>query len=415
MEQIATRERMTNKTETATLVKNRDIVVIGIQPWYFEIGSNCKNIATQFAKHNRVLYVNQPINRLTYLSKEKSAGIAQHCDVIKGKGEDIRKIGNNMWEFYPSSIVESINWLPSTAIFKSIDYFNNRRFTKDLNKAIKALGFKDIILFNDNDIFNGFYLKELLKPSLYVYYCRDYLPGFDYWKKHCTSLEPQLLRKVDMAVANSLYLADYCGQYNPQSYYIGQGCNIELFDRNVQQPVPEDRKGIASPVIGYVGAVDSRRLDPSICEVIARANKDWNLVLVGPEDDVFKGSVLHQMPNVHFLGRKPLEQLPAYVQSFDVCINPQLHNKVTIGNYPLKIDEYLAMGKPVVATETKTMSLFQDYTYLAAEPSDYPALIQKALDENSVDKEEARAAFARTHTWENSMKELYKAINTMLQ
>ena len=169
-------------------------------------------------------------------------------------------------------------------------------------------------------------------------------------------------------------------------------------------------KQFSSPVIGYAGNLTSVRLDIRIIEVIARAEPSWNVVLLGPEDEVFKKSSLHGLPNVHFLGRKPINQLPAYISRFDVCINPQLINPITVGNYPLKVDEYLAMGKPVVATATKTMELFRNHTYLAPQPENYPGLIRTALAENSPSKEQARIAFAHTHTWENCMEELYKVI-----
>jgi glycosyltransferase involved in cell wall biosynthesis len=385
------------------LLKGRDIVIIGLQPWYFEIGSNCKNIALELAKNNRVLYVNTPINRKTFYTKEKAAGIQQHCNIIKQKREMIKMMRENLWEFYPTSIVESINWLPITTIFKIINGVNNRRFANDIKKAIANLGFKNIILFNDNDFFNGYDLKKLLSPSVYLYYCRDFLRGFDYWKKHGDVLEPEMINKADAAVANSLYLTEYCSAFNSNSFYIGQGCDLELFDAAKEYSMPDEMKRIASPIIGYVGALTTERLDVDIIEIIAKSNSLWNVVLVGPEDEAFKKSGLHQMHNVYFLGRKPLEQLPAFIRSFDVCINPQLINKVTIGNYPLKVDEYLAMGKPVVATNTKTMELFEHHTYLAEKPQDYPSLIEKALKENNSELQQKRIAFAKTHTWENLM------------
>ncbi len=392
------------------MLKGQDIVVIGLQPWYYEIGSNCKNIATQLSQHNRVLYVNLPINRKTFLAKENNPGIAEHCRIIREKDERIRPIKENMWAFYPTSIVESINWLPSTAAFKVINHFNNRRFARDIREAVSELGFRDIILFNDNDIFNGHDLKKFLEPALYVYYCRDYLRGQSYWKKHGDVLEPELIRKADLAVANSLYLADYCSNYNKESYYIGQGCNLELFDPEGEHPEPEEMKSIHAPVIGYVGAVIADRLDAEIIRTIAQANPSWNVVLVGPEDDAFKNSDLHTLKNVHFIGRKPIDELAHFVERFDVCINPQLINPLTVGNYPLKVDEYLAMGKPVVATRTKAMQLFEDYTYLADNKEQYPALIEKALMEDSAALRRRRIDFAATHTWENSVGELKRLI-----
>ena len=391
-------------------ITGRDIVIVGLQPWYYEIGSNCKNIATYFSNHNRVLYSNLPLNRKTFLSKEKNKGVKQHFDIIKNRSKKLKKIKEMMWEYYPSSIIESINWLPSTNAFKAINYFNNKRFAKDIKEATDELGFKNIILFNDNDIFNGFNLKELIKPSFYIYYCRDFLQGYDYWKKHCTTLEPQLLKKADIVVANSSYYAEYCSQYNKHSYYIGQGCNLELFDADISYERPEDISHISTPIIGYTGFLDSARLDEEILKLIASSHPEWNIVLVGPQDDFFSKSDLHSFANIHFIGRKNLEQLPGYINIFDVCINPQFKNEITKGNYPLKIDEYLAMGKPVVATRTKAMKLFEDYTYLADKPEEYIHLIKEALEKNNNSKKEERIAFARSHSWKNSMSELYKAI-----
>jgi teichuronic acid biosynthesis glycosyltransferase TuaH len=392
------------------VLKGRDVVVIGLQPWYYEIGSNCKNIATELAKYNRVLYVNLPVNRKTFHAKDNKEGIANHIRIIKNGGETIRSIAQNFWEFYPTSVVESINWLPSTAMFKWVNAINNRRFANDLKKAIKQLGFQNIVLFNDNDFFNGYGLKELLHPHIYIYYCRDYLRGYDYWKKHGDIIEPELISKADVTLSNSLYLTDYCLSFNKHSHYMGQGCNLELFDHKKNYEVPENIKGISSPIIGYVGAVIADRLDIRIIEIIAHHNPQWQVVLVGPEDDTFKSSSLHHLPNVHFLGRKPLEQLSSYVAAFDVCINPQLINPITIGNYPLKVDEYLAMGKPVVASATKTMELFLDHTYQATKPEEYPALIKQALAEDNAERRAERIAFAHSHTWENCMKALYLAL-----
>jgi len=110
-----------------------------------------------------------------------------------------------------------------------------------------------------------------------------------------------------------------------------------------------------------------------------------------------------------------MEALPSYLNHFDVALNPQKLNEVTIGNYPRKIDEYLAMGKPTVATLTKAMDVFKDYTYLAESKEDYLSLVEQALKENSAEKEEARSVFAKSHTWENNVKEIYNSMLKIMQ
>jgi glycosyltransferase involved in cell wall biosynthesis len=276
---------------------------------------------------------------------------------------------------------------------------------------VEILGFKDYILFNDNDIFRSFYLKELLKPKLYIYYSRDNLLAVPYWRKHGRAFEPPHIAKADIGVANSIYLSDYLRQYNPNSHYIGQGCSLSVFNPDQDWPVPDDLKDVPHPIIGYVGAIVSLRIDIRILLAIARSRPDWHVVMVGPEDEFFAASELHSLPNVHFLGKKDLSALPAYIAHCDVCINPQLINDMTIGNYPLKIDEYLAMGKPVVATRTVTMKLFEEHTGLADRPEDYVPLIEKALAENDSGLREKRIRFANEHTWENVIKQLYRIIS----
>jgi teichuronic acid biosynthesis glycosyltransferase TuaH len=392
-------------------IKGRDIVMVGLQPWYFKTGCNAKNIANLLALHNRVLYVNVPIKRNAYYAKEPDPKLLPHIELRRAGGEPLQQLGQNLWEFYPESLIESVNWLPSTAAFRLLDHVNNRRFAANIRAAMKTLGFSNIILFNDNDIYNGFYLKELLKPSVYIYYFRDWLQGFSYWKKHATILEPELIRKSDVVLTNSLWFNQYSAGINPRTYYMGQGCDFDHFDPQKIAPTPpEDITPIPRPIIGYIGALDSERLSIDTIVLIAKSDPSWSIALVGPEDDAFLQSPLHQIPNVHFLGRKPFEQLASYVNTFDVCINPQQKNEITRGNYPLKIDEYLAMGKPVVATRTVAMELFKEHTFLANQPEDYPGLIQQALETNTAEEMRERIRFARTHSWENCMIPFYQSI-----
>ncbi|RPD45035.1 glycosyltransferase family 1 protein [Hymenobacter sediminis] len=396
-----------------SILHGRDIVVVGQQPWDTEIGSNCKNIALEFARHNRVLYVNSPLDRNTVLKHRREARIQQRLRVIRGEERALEVVDENLWVLTPDSMVESINWLPPSPVYTVFNKLNNRRFAASIQSGIQALGFQDFVLFNDNDIFRSFYLKELLKPAVSVYYSRDYMLAVDYWRKHGRHLEPQLIAKSDVCVANSSYLASYCQRYNPNSYYVGQGCDVAPTPLASPEAAPADLAGIRGPIIGYVGALVSLRLDIKLLQAIAEQRPNWSLVLVGPEDEEFRASALHKLPNVHFLGPKKPEELPAYIRQFAVCLNPQLVNDMTIGNYPRKIDEYLALGKPVVATRTQAMDIFAEHTYLAESAADYVRLIEQALWEDSAELQHSRAAFAATHTWENSVRQIYEAIRTV--
>ncbi len=393
------------------MIKNRDIIVIGIQAWDIEIGSNCKNIATEFAKHNRVLYVNPPIDRISSIRERKSSKIQKRLRIQKRLEQALVPISENLWNLYPPTKTESINFIGQAGLFDFFNKRNGKRFCADILNAISILNFTDYIVFNDSSMFLGQHIKTFLKPAFYTYYMRDFLTKNPYWKKNGVRLEPKLIEQADCVVNNSTLYAEYGREFTVNSYMVGQGCDTSLFNDQIRDIlVPEDLVAIKGPVIGYVGFLSSRRLSIDILEHIAKKRQDWSIVLVGPEDDAFANSDLHNMKNVYFLGSRDASELPNYIKGFDVAINPQLINDATIGNYPRKIDEYLAMGKPTVASATKAMEYFKEYTYLGITPEDYVALIEKALQEDSTEKQNERRNYGLSHSWENNVKEIYNCI-----
>ncbi len=393
------------------MISKRDIIVVGLQSLDSDIGSNCVNIANEFAKKNRVLYVNYALDRKTALKNTNNQKIIKRKKVIKGLESDLVKVSNNLWNLFPKTILESINQINSNFIFDKLNKINNKRFANSIKTAIDSLEFKNYIIFNDSDFYRSFYLKELLNPALLIYYTRDNMVATSYFKKHGRKYETKLMQKSDLITANSMYLQKQAKKFNDNAFYVGQGCDLSLFDKSQVKNIPDDIKKIKSPRVGYLGALKSSRLDIELLKQIAIKKPDFQIILVGPEDDKFIRSDLHKIENVHFLGSKKISELPSYLTAFDVSINPQAINELTIGNYPRKIDEYLAMGKPVVATKTSTMSVFSEYVYLSRNAEEYIRNIQKAITDNSVDKEKKRIEFARTHTWENSVNEIYKAIS----
>ena len=388
-----------------------DFVITSLQGIDYAAGSNAVNLAYEFSRKHRVLYVNYPADRMTLLRRRKDPNVSKRINVLKGKDPSLVKIGDNLWTLYPKTVLESISQISNNRIFDFLNKINNRRFANEISKAVHTLGFKDIIVFTDNDIFRSFYLKDFLKPAKFIYYSRDNMIAVDWWKKQGVRIEAALIKKADLAVANSVYLANYCKKFNPDSFYVGQGCDVSAFNsRLINDAKPTDINSLRKPIIGYIGVLYKLRLDIEAISFIANHRPQWSIVLIGPEDEAFRNSDLHTLPNVHFLGSKPPASLPSYLNCFDVAINPQILNDVTIGNYPRKIDEYLAMGKPAVATRTEAMSVFKDHVYLAASREEYLNLIERGLTENSLEKAAERERFARGHTWEANANEIYKAM-----
>jgi teichuronic acid biosynthesis glycosyltransferase TuaH len=392
-------------------MENQNIIMFCQQDWNIGIGTNARSLAKEFAKSNHVLYVNMPLDINSLLSRFDQPDVKDRLLVLFGKKKGLSKEGQTLWVYTPGILSLSINWLSSRRLFTILNSFNSYLLARSIRKAVRAVEFNAFILFQDGLLFQGLELKRLLKPSKFIYYVRDNMVSVPYFQRHGPTVEKGLLERADVVVANSAYLNDYALQTNPNSFDIGQGCAAAELLPDLQPAIPADMAEIPGFRIGYTGFLTDLRLDIDLLSAIANHRQDWSLVLVGPEDKAFIHSILHGLTNVYFLGSKQPNQLSDYIAHFDVCINPQVVNSMTIGNYPLKIDEYLIMGKPVVATHTRTMEMFQPHVYLADSVSKWLQLLETALNDKDMLHAEARTQFARSHTWSASVAKFDYALN----
>lgn len=373
----------------------RDFVITSLQSWDSTFGGNAKDIACELSLQHRVLYVNPPIR-----DKMKRTSM-------------LRNIKRNLWVLDCVFPLFPVNGIPDGILFDIFNKINNKWIFQEINKYAQELNFQQIIHFCDNDVYRSFYARSYLKAAIYIYYRRDNLHPISYWSRHINRLEPAIIKKSDLVMCNSAELAKYALPYKAHTlvHDIGQGVDLSAYRTDIIYDIPDDCKNLPHPFIGYMGALTTTRLDIELLYYLAQKRPDYTFLFIGKRDSVFMSHPLGMLPNVHFLGLKPMEQMPAYTNAMDVCLNPQVINEITIGNYPRKVDEYLAMGKPIVATHTHTMELFKDYVYLCSSPEEYLESLDKALTDDSLEIQSKRIAFAHTHSWAHSVEKIHKAID----
>lgn len=391
-------------------------IVIAQQEWALNLGSNARNLAVEFSKNYPVMYVNPAMDIKSVFKQIKTVHGKERLKLAMGFGKNTIKVADNLWVHSPSTLSYSINWIKNISLYNFLNKRNGKGFFKSLKHAIRQLGWQHdkCIVFNDSQMFTGLFTKKYLQPLLSFYYIRDNLVEHPYFKFHGSRIEPVTIADSDAIFANSAYLADYARPHHKISLDIGQGCELDMYDPTKQYAIPKDIASIPYPRIGYIGFLTGIRLDISLLEELAHSKKDWQWVLIGPEETMFEQSKLHGMNNVHFLGSKKPDELPGYTQQLDVCLNPQLINPLTIGNYPRKIDEYLAMGKPTVATDTPAMKMFLPHVQLAVGAEAYATAIEKALQPQQPETIAAAVSFAKGHTWKACVDQIYIIQNKLL-
>jgi len=216
--------------------------------------------------------------------------------------------------------------------------------------------------------------------------------------------EARLITRVDQVFIHSPALLEKKATLNPHTSYVPNGVDYRSFSTPVVEPA--DIHAIPRPRIGYVGIVKPQ-LDIPLLVTLARRHRDWSFVLVGPQKksfDTYENQLreLTSRPNVYFLGRKSVEDLPGYVQHMDVCMLCYQVDDYTNFIYPLKLHEYLASGRPVVGSRLRSLLEFSDVVRIARTPEEWSLALSESLAKDAMapTQVQARRAIARKHDWD---------------
>lgn len=247
--------------------------------------------------------------------------------------------------------------------------------------------------------------------SLICYDCIDDVKVFCK-EKHLSyfiSLQRKLIDKSDLIIISAQKLKDDIFAINPQKpiTYIPNGVDFDFFlEHKNDTQITDSLKSFKRPIIGFVGAIFNW-IDIALIKKTAETFSDCSVVLVGPVQDV----KIPTLPNLYYLGVKPFSSIPATINAFDVCLIPFVAGEVSEKVDPIKVYEYLALGKPVVAINLPELKRMESLIYLAENKDDFINAIRKALNENSPELRAVRIKFAQENSWEQRVKKLIETIS----
>lgn len=382
------------------LLQGQDIVCLATQEWDAH-WTPVQQVMARLAPANRVLYV-EPFHAA--ISRLRNGNQVFQQQIRQGVPQ-LREVRPNLFVYRPG-----YPYLPLNMKLAASHSINSKLYSRELRSLLKKMSM-------DRPWLWAFFAQSLTALDIpfrhVIYDCVDDWPSFfmhSVERRYITQIDEELTRRADVVFVGSQPLYEKKKEHNARVYVVNHAADVPHFMKAADPAteVPADLAVVPEPRIGFVGMIDELRFDADLIAAVAR-NKHWNVVIAGG----FIGGareLIPDLPNIHVLGMKKVDQLPAYLKGMNVCLMPYRVNETTKYIFPLKLFEYLASGKPVVATPIPAVKTVSDYVRIAATPAETVEAIGEALAETGTAASERRIKLAKGHSWESHVDQKLRHI-----
>ena len=385
------------------MLSGQNIICFSPDPSWNHLWRNRHQIMTRLARRNKVLFV-EPTPYLRPVVQQGPRALLRST---------LYSPLPNLWVYrspnrYPISGKTPLRQLT----------FSLRKW--HLRRIISRLGMENPILwifrYDLGEMIGHLHEKMIIYHAVdeYAAYVSPHDEHATVHRQRVLQMEQEIIQRAHLVFVTSHTLLQNKRHLNRNTFLVPNGVDYEHF-ATPPLALPADVAAIPSPRLGYVGAINEK-LDIKLLTAIARKRPLWNLLLVGPI--LFKQAdalaELQALPNVHFLGRKEVDELPAYMHASDILLMPYAHNLWTENINPLKLYEYLATGHPIVSTGIPAVQNFRDAILIADNVENFISAIQQGLSEDDSEAMARRQMIARNNTWNQRVATLSSIIQGFL-
>lgn len=356
------------------------IICIGGEDWwYHNRGHFDFQIMRRIARTRPVLFVNSLAVRMPSI-KEKSQFANRMGRKLRSLARGLRRVENNFWVFSPVSV-------PGPTGTKLTRW----ALGPQIRLAAYRAGISKPLLWVHCPV--GAELIDDIPHEALVLQRTDRFEAFP--EADPLVVGPQIAKlkaAADITVYCNPFLMQEEQSQVQRQLLITHGVDLEMFIAagNARAPGPADVAQLKRPRVGFIGGIDAHTFDPPLFLKVAKAVPEAQFVMVGgcslPEGWC-------ELPNVTFVGRKPYDTVATYMAAMDVLIMPWNSSDWIKACNPIKLKEYLAVGRPVVTTDFPALERYRDLVRVANTPRGFSDAIKASLRE-TYDAERARARIA---------------------
>lgn len=372
----------------------RDLICVSHLRWDF-VWQRPQHLLSRLARQYRVLFVEEPVT-------------------IEGEGQPLLEIfpGRHSSNVTVARLVQPVSahhWIghgDSRTCAAYCELLRDYLDAQNINAPVLWLYTPMALEFADT-----------IRHRLLIYDVMDQLAAFKGAPLELKDREQTLLRRADVVFTGGVSLFADKQPYNPNTHLLPSGVEIEHFARAAYRDSfarPTDLEGIRQPILGYFGVIDER-MDLPLLARVAASHPEWQIVLLGPVTKIDRADLPHA-DNIHYLGMKSYDQLPAYLAYFDVALIPFAMNESTRFLSPTKTLEYMAAHKPIVSTPIRdVIDLYGAVVRVGETPEEFIAQIEHTLMEKADLRRRAKEdELLAQHTWDNIVRQMGRLVDRKL-
>jgi len=379
----------------------QDLIFVSMENWDDVWRRNqfvCAGLARRFPDR-KILFVGLPINVTNDIRRGRLPNVKPNDRTVPG-------LPNIM-------LTRPLKLLPDTLGWGR--RLNEALFRASVRAAARRLGMQSPILWLNPH--SAVHMAGQMGESQVIYDITDdwtTLTQSPALTKLTVAQDAALCRRADAVIVCSERLQAMKQGLTERLYLVPNGVDADhyrsVLDGTGPLPAPADRW--ARPVLGYTGTIHPDRVDVPLIEALAKRFPSGTIALVGP--NMLTGEDQQRLAacgNVVLTGPVPYAEVPEIMRAFDVCITPHRVTPFTESLNPIKLWEYLAAGKPIVATP---VAGFRDYPYfvrLASDPDGFALAVEAALTEDPA-AGEARRSEARRHSWNSRLDHVVEVMDS---
>lgn len=389
-------------------ISTEPLLCIGFPAWEGTYQKSTVMLMEALSTRHPVLYVEYPFTWKDVLHGiRKGNRPVKRMVGLQPRLREMRRTSQGQLHVLTLPPILPINRMSPGESYERWADFNARYVAPTIKRSLRQLGFSRYQVMYAFNPFLGAFLHSYLTPTHSIYYCYDEIGAANWTANHGPYLEQRLLKKMDGIVTSSLpLLLQKAG--NIPGKVIKNGVNIDLFS----QAYSEQVRKTSTPTLGYLGSIDSR-VDVQLLLKVLEAWPEARLLMVGRITDPVAYENLKGHLRVSLIGPQPPEKLPLWLKQMDVGLIPFVHNDFTRFIYPLKINEYLAAGLPVVSTHFGDLSDFEGIASIADDPVEFKQACQQAFENDTPVHRQQRKAFAAGQSWQGRAAELLSWLSSI--